>query len=317
MEYVELGRSGLTVSAIGIGMLQAGDQSWGNDVSDDECVRAIERARELGITLVDTAEAYGDGHSETVVGRAIREIGRDRLFIASKVHGRLFHACHLRYKDVIRACEESLKRLGTAQVDLYQVHFPNPWEQIPLKETMRAMEKLYDEGKIRAIGVSNFAVRDLEEAQACLGSATIASNQLRYNMIHREIEDEVLPYCKEENIVVLAWGPLEKGALTGKYTMQSRPSDPARRNEKEFSDKNFPQILKLVTKLKEIGDARGKTPSQVVLNWLTRHPHVVPIPGAKRPRQVEDNVGAVGWKLSSSELGEIQQILDELELDYF
>ncbi len=317
MEYVDLPRSDLKVSQIGIGTLQASGCYGTQD--DDECVRAIVRASELGINLVDTAEAYGSGHSEEVVGRAIRKVGPDRLVVASKVHGSYFDSmtCHLRYKDVLRACEASLNRLGISQIDLYQVHFPNPWEQVPLKETMRAMEELHDKGKIRAIGVSNFAVRDLEEARACLRSTSIVSNQVRYSLIHREIEEEVLPYCKKENITILAWGPLDKGALTGKYTIESRPRDESRASDRVFSDTNFPQILRLVSKLREIGEARGKTPGQVALNWLTRHPVVVPIPGVKTPQQVGEHAGAVGWKLSASEVSEIQRVLDELALDFF
>jgi len=315
VEYLEFGKSGLKVSTIGIGMLQAGGYYGTHD--DDECVRAIVRASELGINLVDTAEAYGDGHSEEVVGEAMREIGRDKLVIATKVHGRLFATCHLRYRDVLRACEASLNRLGISQIDLYQVHFPNPWEQIPLKETMRAMEELYRSGKIRAIGVSNFAVRDLKEAQDCLRATEIVSNQVQYNLIRREIEEEVVPYCRKENISVLAWGPLEKGALTGKYTPENTPKDQVRGEDIIFSNRNMPQVMKLVSKLKEIGDVRGKSPGQVALNWLMTHAQTIPIPGAKRPQQAEENAGAAGWQLSPSELDQIQQALDQLSFDYF
>src|SRR5439155_302811 len=141
---------------------------------------AITRSHELGVNLVDTAEAYGNGHSEQVVGRALRDIGRDEFVVATKVHG-----ANLRYDELQRAAAASMKRLGVNEIDLYQVHWPDPWEQIPLKETMKALEKLYTEGKIRAIGVSNFAVRDLEEARSYLSRTDIVSNQVRYNFLER------------------------------------------------------------------------------------------------------------------------------------
>jgi len=149
----------------------------------------MERAVELGINLVDTAEAYGDGHSERVMSRAIRNVGRDRVFVATKVGG-----WHLRADDVKKSCAASLKRLGVREIDLYQVHWPDPWSQVPLRETMKALEALHRAGRIRNIGVSNFAVRDLTEARSHLSRADIASNQVRYNMLQREVEAEVLPY---------------------------------------------------------------------------------------------------------------------------
>src|SRR2546426_961909 len=161
MDYIPLGRGGPKVSAIGIGMWQAGGKAWGSDVRDADCRRAMERAVELGINLVDTAEAYGDGHSEKVMSKAIKNVGRDHVFIATKVGG-----WHLRGDDVKKACAASLKRLGVREADLYQVHWPDPWSQVPLRETMKALEALHRAGKIRNIGVSNFAVRDLKEARS-------------------------------------------------------------------------------------------------------------------------------------------------------
>src|SRR2546429_2243340 len=149
MEYVSLGRGGPDVSAVGLGMWQAGGKAWGSDVRDAECREAMERAVELGINLVDTAEAYGDGHSERVMSRAIRNVGRDRVFVATKVGG-----WHLRADDVKKACAASLKRLGVREIDLYQVHWPDPWSQVPLRETMKALEALHRAGRIRNIGVS-------------------------------------------------------------------------------------------------------------------------------------------------------------------
>jgi aryl-alcohol dehydrogenase-like predicted oxidoreductase len=312
MEYVKLGESGLKASVIGFGAWQASGKVWGVDVEDDQIVKAIVKAYELGVNLIDTAEAYGDGHSEEVVSRAIKEVGRENLVIATKVHGG-----HLRYEDVLKAAENSLRRLGIREIDLYQVHWPDPWEQVPLKHTMRAMEKLYKEGKIRAIGVSNFAVRDLEEAKKHLSEAPIVSNQVRYNMLQRDIEEEVMPYCKKENITIIAYSPLAQGALTGKYNLNNKPSDDIRRYNKLFSDKNLSEITKLLTVLGKIAKTRGKTIAQVAMNWLLREGNVVPIPGAKNPKQAEENATVAGWRLSQKELMEIDDVLRTISLDFF
>src|SRR2546429_318777 len=183
MEYVSLGRGGPDVSAVGLGMWQAGGKAWGSDVRDAECREAMERAVELGINLVDTAEAYGDGHSERVMSRAIRNVGRDRVFVATKVGG-----WHLRADDVKKACAASLKRLGVREIDLYQVHWPDPWSQVPLRETMKALEALHRAGRIRNIGVSNFAVRDLTEARShgCRVTETSSRSQGRSGRRNRK-----------------------------------------------------------------------------------------------------------------------------------
>src|SRR5467141_4125653 len=312
MEYVSLGRGGPDVSAVGLGMWQAGGKAWGSDVRDAECREAMERAVELGVNLVDTAEAYGDGHSERVMSRAIRNVGRDRVFVATKVGG-----WHLRADDVKRACAASLRRLGVREIDLYQVHWPDPWSQVPLRETMKALEALHRAGKIRHIGVSNFAVRDLEEAQSHLARSSIVSNQVRYNMLQRDVEAEVVPYCKREGIAILAWSPIGKGLLSGKYHDGKRPKDRVRSDEDLFKPANIRASAPLVRELRRIGQTHGKTPAQVALAWLRRHPHVVPIPGGKRPAQVAENAGAAGWSLSMRELRGLGAILRRMRLDTF
>lgn len=312
MEQVELGRSGLKVSRIGLGMWQAGGPAWGEDVNDEDCMAAMAKAHELGVNLIDTAEAYGDGHSEEVVGRAVKEIGRDEVVIATKVSG-----SHLRYDDVLKACQRSLKRLGVDAIDLYQIHWPDPWQQTPLGETMRAMERLFKEGKIRAVAVSNFAVRDLEEARAALSTTDIASNQVQYNMIHREIEKEVLPYCQKEGISILAWGPLAEGALTGKYDRDNKPKDPIRTDHGFFTDGSLDSIGRLVKVLDGVGKAHERTAPQVALNWLLSKEGVVPIPGAKRPEHVESNVGAAGWSLTAEEASRVQTAIEKVTIERF
>lgn len=312
MDYIALGRGGPKVSAIGVGMWQAGGKAWGNDVRDADCRRAMERAVALGINLVDTAEAYGDGHSERVMRPAIQAVGRDNVFVATKVGG-----WHLRPDDVKKACAGSLKRLGVQEIDLYQIHWPDPWSQVPLRDTMKALEALHRAGKIRHIGVSNFAVRDLEEARSHLSRADVASNQVRYNMLQREVEAEVLPYCRREGIAVLAWSPIGKGVLSGKYHDGKRPKDRVRAEEDLFKPANLRSTAPLVRELRRIGRRREKTPAQVALAWLRRHPHVIPIPGAKRPLQAEENAGAAGWSLSAAETRTLGRILARTRLDTF
>jgi aryl-alcohol dehydrogenase-like predicted oxidoreductase len=313
MNEVELGRSGLRVFPVGLGMWQAGGPAWGDDVKDELCVAAMVRARELGVNLIDTAEVYGGGHSEEVVGRALETMGREGVVVATKVAG-----SHLRYDHVIRACEGSLRRLGVDRIDLYQIHWPDPWDQVPLRETMKALETLLREGKIRAIGVSNFAVRDLEEARSHLSTVDVAANQVQYSLLHREPEAEILPYCARERIAVLAWSPLAKGLLTGKYGPgRPVPTDRVREGDSRFRDDNLAEVAKLLRVLEGIGEARGKSIPQVALNWLLGHPGVVPIPGAKRPEQAEENAGAAGWSLSAAEREEIDRTQRSLRIDTF
>ncbi|MGC8614285.1 MAG: aldo/keto reductase, partial [Thermoprotei archaeon] len=230
----------------------------------------------------------------------------------TKVHGG-----HLHHDDLIKAAENSARRLGVSEIDLYQVHWPDPWEQVPLRETMKAMETLYKRGLIRAVGVSNFAVRDLKEAREHLSSVDIASNQVRYNMLQREIEEEVLPYCKRENITILAWSPLAQGALTGKYGLGKKPSDDVRRGNKIFSDANLAELAKLIPTLEGIAKARKKTISQVALNWLVQKGGVIPIPGAKNEEQAEENAGAAGWSLTEDELSRIDRALSTVKINYY
>ncbi|MDX1534754.1 MAG: aldo/keto reductase, partial [Thermoplasmata archaeon] len=298
---------------IGLGMWQAGGKDpWGEDVNDEDSVAAMVRAHELGVNLVDTAEGYGAGHSEEVVGQAVREIGRDEIVIATKVSGN-----HLRYDDVQRACDRSLKRLGVDAIDVYQVHWPDPWQQIPLEETMRGLERLHKDEKIRAIGVSNFAVRDLEEARAALSDTDIASNQVQYSLLHREVEKQVLPYCQREKVGVLAWSPLAKGILTGKYDVDHKPEDPLRSDHVLFRDKNLASVRDLLEIMGEVAEAHGRTLPQVALNWHLAHEAVIPIPGAKRPAHVESNVGGEGWGLTNEEYERIDAASAAIRIDQF
>ena len=309
MDYVVLGRkSGLKVSKVGLGFWQASSDWKG---ADAQLVGAAGKARDLGVNLIDTAEQYGYGHSESVLGAALKKYGRENFFVATKVYG-----AHLRSMELQKAARGSMKRLGVKEIDLYQVHWPDPWEQIPLRETMGALEKLYSEGKIRAIGVSNFAVRDLEEARSYLSKTDIVSNQLRYNLLQREIEEEVLPYCRKNGIAVLAWSPLAQGALSGKYSPGKVPSGDVREMNVLFARKNMDRIAGLNRVLSSIAAGHHRTTAQVALNWFAKMPDVIPIPGAKNPSQAAENLSSNDFKLTSREVAQVERASKSLRIDY-
>ncbi len=225
-------------------------------------MEAIRRGIELGMNFIDTAETYADGRSEEVVGEAIKE-DRDDILLATKVS-----PDHLHYDDVIKACKGSLQRLHTPYIDLYQVHWPNP--RIPIRETMAAMEKLVKDGAVRHIGVSNFSVRETEEARDALSGNEIASNQVEYSLRDRRAESEILPYCAKEKVTLIAYSPLDRGNIVG-----SIPS----------------QIL----------EKYKMTPAQVMLNWVTRDESVVAIPKAADLHHLKENASSVRVRFDQRE----------------
>ena len=259
MELKELGRTGVNVPEIGVG-------TWRYRGG----VEPLRRGIELGASLIDTAEMYS---TEGVVGEAIHGI-RDRVFVATKVSG-----SHLRYDDVMRAAEASLGRLGVDRIDLYQVHWPG--SSVPIGETMRAMEALADSGSIRYVGVSNFSLHQLQEAQSVMGRHPIVSNQVHYSLKRREIEKELLPYCQDNGVTVMAYTPLESGSLA------ARP--------RSSGGVGF-DILERVAR------EAGKSPAQVALNSCTSRSGVIGIPKSNSVARVEENSGASGWRLSEDHL---------------
>ncbi len=311
MEYSILGKSKLKVSRIALGSWQFGSQAWG--LKDKETIRKIVyTAIENGINFIDTAEVYGDGFSEDMIGSIIKEMGiREDIVIATKVS-----PSHLKFKDVIKSLEKSLERLKTSYVDLYQIHWPNMY--IPVKETIRALEKLADEGKIRFIGLSNFPSCLAEEAVYAAKRHEIISNQVRYNLIQREIEASILPKMRELGIVILAYSPLAKGLLTGKYDQNNLPPENDFRSKDPLfvNKENMTQIMNLINKLRELGEKYGKNPAQVAINWLLKNDDVFPIIGAKKPDHVLSNIGSVGWRLSEEDWNSLKEISDKLDLTY-
>ncbi|MEM3395130.1 MAG: aldo/keto reductase [Nitrososphaerota archaeon] len=309
MIFTELGRTGLKISQIGIGSWQIGSKywGWGREYSEQETIDAIRRAIELGINFIDTAEMYGDGESERIIGKAIKNM-RDNVVIATKVW-----PTHLTYDGVLKACERSIQRLGVDIIDLYQIHWPNPF--IPLSQTMRAMEKLVKEGKIRYIGVSNFSLKKLIQAQEALRNNEIVSNQVKYNMVERDAEKELLPFAEKNKITIIAYSPLAQGLLTGKYGPENRPQDNIRKINILFDKENLKRLQPLISILREIASRRGKTPAQVALNWLIRKKEVVAIPGVKRQSQAEENAGAADFSLSEDELRMIESVLNNIKIE--
>jgi len=300
LEYKRIGKTDLKVSSIGFGA------AFRSGITEDS-PKVIRKALSLGVNLIDIAEIYHRGRSEEVVGEAIRG-RRDEVVIKTKVA-----RDHLKYNDVLKAAEGSLKRLGVNVIDLYLVHHPNP--KIPIEETMRAMEKLIDEGKVRYIGVSNFNASLVKKAQEALSRHEIVADEVKYNLVEREIEEELLPYCKKESISIIAYSPLARGMLTGKFDKESEiPEGHWRKRDPLFQEPNFSRALELVEILKKIAENHDKTPGQVALNWLASKPEVVPIFGASDISQVEENCGAVGWRMNDEELQMIETAYKKLNL---
>ena len=264
MELKELGNTGVMIPEIGLG-------TWRYRGG----IEPLRKGIELGATLIDTAEGYNTEH---IIGKAVKGM-RERVFIATKVSGR-----SLGYDDVLRAAEGSLSELGTDYIDLYQVHWPN--SSYPIKETMSAMETLVDRGIVRFIGVSNFDLDDLREAEGALRHTPIVSNQVLYNLNERGIENELLPYCLANGITVLAYTPLDDGNLASRPRFMSS---------------------KRIRVLEDISRETGKTTAQVALNWCTSRENVIAIPKSDSVGRTIENCGASGWRLSEERIN----LLDE------
>lgn len=264
MELKPLGNTNVRVPEIGLG-------TWKYSGGVEPLCRGIE----LGAFLIDTAEMY---RTEDVVGQAVKG-RRDRVFIATKVSG-----SHLRYDEVLRVAEGSLRELDTDYIDLYQIHWPN--SRVPIKETLRAMETLVDRGQVKYIGVSNFSVRELRTAQAAMSKYPIVSNQVLYSLNSREIEQDVLPYCQKQHVTILAYTPLDDGRLATRAR--------SRRNRGM-------QVLE------QIADQTQKTLAQVALNWCISRPNVIAIPKSNSIARTEENCLASGWRLSPTQI----TLLDE------
>jgi diketogulonate reductase-like aldo/keto reductase len=266
-------KSGFEMPVFGLGTWQMGGRETHNIQNDDERdILAIQKAIELGITHIDTAESYAEGYSETLLGQAIRGHDRSKLFLTSKVHSE-----HLKYEHVLRSCEASLKRIETDYLDLYLIHSPSM--EIPIHETLRALDKLVAEGLVKNIGVSNFKTQRLEDAQKQTANKIVV-NQVYYNLSMREPEHEgLLAYCQHNDVLLEAYRPLEKGMLlSGKIAI-----------------------------LDELAKKYKKTPSQVAINWLISQRNVVTLSKTSTIEHLEENLGAVGWQIDKEDIEDLRK----------
>ncbi len=302
-----LGNTGITVSALGIGAWQWGDKffwGYGGDYTDADTQAAFEAALKAGVNFFDTAELYGSGTSERLLGRFIRAAqAEERVIVATKF---MPFPWRLRRGELVRALRRSLERLGMARADLYQTHWPLP--PLPVETWMEGMADAVEARLTGAVGVSNYNADQMRRAQARLArrGLRLASNQVSYSLLNRAVErDGVLAACRELGVTLIAYSPIEKGMLSGKYTPQNLPPG-VRRGR--YGPAYLAKIQPLIGLLREIGQAHGgKTPSQVSLNWLMRK-GALPIPGVKNVKQVEENVGALGWRLSAEEVAALDSV---------
>lgn len=276
MEFRDFGKTGVKVSVIGMGTYY--DPQWivlsriGITTSKERRMQALKTGLEGGINFIDTAELY---NTEDLVAEAIKDYDREKLFIATKVW-----PSHLKYNSLIKAAKNSLKRLKTKYIDLYQIHFPS--RTVPIEESMRAMEKLVDDGIIRFIGVSNFNLEQLKKAQNSLKKYEISSIQMPYSLVDRRIENDIIPYAKENKIAVICYYPLGHGRLAKQF-----PSDAVDLIRKNHGERTF---------------------AQIALNWIiSKHDNTFPIPRASNPVHVKENLDAVGWRLSPEEIEKLEK----------
>ena len=306
LETRQLGDSDLQITTIGFGAwaIGGGDWqfSWGHQ-EDSDSVAAIQRALELGINWIDTAAIYGLGHSEEVVAKALH---------GSSQKPYLFTKCSMRWDEdrkiyrslkagsIQEEVENSLTRLRVEAIDLYQIHWPDPADEI--EEGWEAMLRLQKQGKIRWLGVSNFNIEQMKRVQAI---APITSLQPPYSLLNRKLEDEILPFCEQNNIGVINYSPMSSGMLTGKMTaarIQAMPADDWRRKSPNFNEPKLSRNLKLVALLKEIGDAHQVEPGVVAVAWTLRNSAVTgAIVGARNAQQVEGTIRAASFRLSAEE----------------
>jgi aryl-alcohol dehydrogenase-like predicted oxidoreductase len=310
MELQQLGASDLAITPIGLGTWAIGggnwESGWGSQ-DDDDSIATIHRALDMGVNWIDTAAVYGLGRSEEVVGRALQGVSQ-RPYIFTKcsliwdeqrkVSGSLKKA------SVKHEAEASLRRLQVERIDLYQVHWPNPDTEI--EEGWAAMAELQREGKVRALGVSNFSVSQMERVQRI---APITSLQPPYSLLDRAIEEETLPFCQRHHIGVLAYSPMASGLLSGKMTrarVAALPRDDWRSHSAQFAEPQLSRSLYLVETLRDIGARHGRTAGEVAIAWTLRRPEVTgAIVGARRPEQLDGVIGAGAFRLSAEEIDEI------------
>ena len=316
MQTRQLGNSDLRITVAGIGAWAVGGSGWYGSMgpqNEEDSVPAIQAALDRGFNWIDTAALYGLGHSEEVVAQAIK--GRTpRPYVFTKCE-RVWDSnrnvgASLKAPSIRRECEDSLRRLKMDAIDLYQIHWPEPDEDI--EEGWTELARLKEEGKVRYIGVSNFSVAQMKRAQKI---APITSLQPPYAVVRREIEHDILPYCKEQNIGVIVYSPMYAGLLTGSMTKERvanfLPED-WRRNLPGFKEPALTRNLRMVERLREIGKRHGRSPGEVAIAWTLYHPAVTgAIVGFRSPQQVAGIAGAAEFRLTAAELAEIEEGLKQ------
>jgi aryl-alcohol dehydrogenase-like predicted oxidoreductase len=319
MHTRKLGFSDLHLTTIGLGTWAMGGGGWafGWGAQDDaDTIAAIRRALELGINWIDTAAVYGVGHSEEMVGKAIAG-RRDEVIIATKCSrvwnpGETRPFGRLKADSIRREAEDSLRRLGVEVIDLYQIHRPEPDEDI--EEGWGVIADLIREGKVRYGGVSNFDVAQIKRVQAI---HPVASLQPPYSMVRREVEAELLGFCAANDIGVIAYSPMQAGLLTGSFSRKRAaqlPDDDWRRRNSQFQEPQLSANLDLVEALRPIAERNGRTLAQLAIAWVLRRPEVTAaIVGARRPSQIEETAPAADWVLGAADIAEIEALLDKRE----
>jgi len=315
MQKRQLGHTDLMLTTVGLGTWAIGGPwqfGWGPQ-DDNEAIATIREALELGINWIDTAPIYGLGHAEELIGKALKQI-KHRPFIATKC-GLLWNEkkekvpC-LKRKSIRQECLASLQRLGVETIDLYQMHWPEPPEDI--EQAWEEMAKLADEGKVRYLGVSNYNIEQIERVRKIY---EVASLQPPYSMLHREVEDGLLEYCAQLNIGVIVYSPMQRGLLTGKFSPQrlaALPRDDHRKRNSDFQEPQFTATLQLVDQLRPIAERNGKTLAQLAISWVLRRPEVTAaIVGARKPDQIAETAPASDWNLNEEDIHEIEHLLAE------
>ncbi|GAB6907486.1 Aldo/keto reductase [Desulfosarcina cetonica] len=302
MQTTVLGKTDIHLSAIIMGTWQTGKAMW-TGIDDAESEKAIRAAMDNGITTFDTAEAYGNGHSEKVLGKAIGG-DRDKVQILSKVFSN-----HLKHDQVVAACERSLKNLGTDYLDLYQIHWPSGSfgaKPVPPEETMAALAELKSQGKIRAIGVSNFS---LEQLKAICQVGAIESLQPPYSLLWRHVEKESLAWCQAHQVTVLAYSPMAQGLLTGKFGPDHQFEKGDHRSANRlFQPDVYPSVQTALTALRAMAEKKGISMAQLALAWVIAKPGVCAIAGARNAAQSSANAQAAAVHLEDAELAELDRI---------
>ena len=321
MEKRKLGNSDMMITRVGLGAWAIGGSwQWGWGAQDDsESVGAIRKAVELGVNWIDTAAAYGLGHSEEVVGAAVKEMPScDRPYIFTKC-GLCWNEANnqsreafprLKADSVRREAENSLRRLRAEVIDLYQIHWPNP--NADIEEAWTELAKLKEEGKVRWTGVSNHSVKQMERLEKI---APVTSLQPPYNLINRAIEPDILPYCRKNDMGVIVYSPMASGLLTGKMTREriaSLPDDDWRKKDYNYTGAKLTENLKIVEKISAVAEKRGVPAAQVAIAWTLRHPAVTAaIVGMRKPSQAEKTVGAADLVLTDDEAAEIEKMPED------